>query len=133
MSSNQTQDDRTTETLDGILKDAGMKNFENANQQAMRMRAAGVLIGHFRETSSDVFSQEVGSGNPDEPDLAGSVEATLVSSPELDSTDIFVSAAGSEITLAGWVRSHEAIANSSAIAADVSGVEVVHNELSKSL
>lgn len=133
MSSNSSQDYQSSETLDGILKDAGMKNFENAKQQAMRMRAAGVLIGNFQNVNSDVVTDNLAAVDTGEKDIAGAVEVALALSSEIDSEYIFVSAAGSEITLAGWAPSEQEIFDSSIIAAHVAGVKAVRNELSKSL
>jgi osmotically-inducible protein OsmY len=119
----------SSEELDDVLKDAGMRHFKNEARQSMRTRAANVLIEQFQDA-------ETQAGMPaaaENVDIVSAVENALASSGELDSSYIFVSAEGSDITLAGWVSSKAEVRRSAAIAARVRGVHAVHNEISRAL
>lgn len=145
MSSQHSQKCRSaasSKILDGILEDAGMKNFRNEAQQTMRMQAAAVLIGQFQEygphpnAPGDRLEPLDLAGYPAAPeagDIVSAVENAFARSGELDSSYIFVSASGLDITLAGWASSKAEISCSNAIAAGVKGVEAIRNELSTAL
>jgi osmotically-inducible protein OsmY len=57
----------------------------------------------------------------------------LACAGEFDSRYIFVTARGSDITLAGWVHVNEEISRVEEIAVRIKGVRKVHNELSRDL
>ena len=70
---------------------------------------------------------------PESGDIISAVENALARDGELDSSYIFVSADGSDITLAGWVSTRVELRRSAEIAAGVKGVHAVRNEISRAL
>jgi osmotically-inducible protein OsmY len=72
-------------------------------------------------------------GLPEEADLESAVCNALACAGKLDASYIFVTARGSDITLAGWVHVNEEISRAEEIAVRIKGVRKVHNELSRDL
>ncbi|WP_259672368.1 BON domain-containing protein [Rhizobium sp. NLR22b] len=62
-----------------------------------------------------------------------SPQSALADSSDLDSSYIFVTARGSDITLAGWVHVQAEVLRAEEITLRTKGVHKVHNELSPDL
>ncbi|MBX4871161.1 BON domain-containing protein [Rhizobium bangladeshense] len=75
----------------------------------------------------------VATRHPDQDDLESAVYSALADSSHLDSSYIFVTARGSDITLAGWVPVQAEAWLAEEIALGTKGVHRVHNELSPDL
>ncbi len=72
-------------------------------------------------------------GSPDENDLEFAVYSALAHTDTLNPSYIFVTARGSEITLAGWVHKREEVSLADEITLTINGVKNAHNELSPDL
>ncbi|WP_454858147.1 BON domain-containing protein [Rhizobium binxianense] len=70
---------------------------------------------------------------PEQDDLESAVYSALADAGDLDPSYIFVSARGSDITLAGWVHMKEEVSLAEQITLRTKGVRKVHNELSPDL
>lgn len=78
----------------------------------------------------------VGEGprvQPENADLETAVYDALAHAGGLDPSYIFVTARGSDITLAGWVFVSEEISLAEQVTLSTHGVRSVHNELSRYL
>jgi osmotically-inducible protein OsmY len=73
------------------------------------------------------------AGLPEEIELESAVYSALARTGTLDPSYIFVTARGSDITLAGWVHVKEEISLAEEITLRIKGVKKVHNELSRDL
>lgn len=70
---------------------------------------------------------------PEDADLETAVYDALAHTGDLDPSYIFVTARGSDITLAGWVHVSEEISLAEEVTLRTRGVRSVHNELSRDL
>lgn len=75
----------------------------------------------------------VSTGLPEQDDLESAVYSALAHAGNLDPSYIFVTARGSDITLAGWVHMKEEVSLAEGITLRTKGVRKVHNELSPDL
>lgn len=79
------------------------------------------------------FVDRAAIGLPEEADLESAVYNALAHAGDLDPSYIFVTARGSDITLAGWVHVNEEISRAGEITLRTKGVRKVHNELHQDL
>ena len=70
---------------------------------------------------------------PENADLEAAVYDALAHTGDLDPSYIFVTAHGSDVTLAGWVHVSEEISLAEQVTLRTRGVRSVHNELSRDL
>ncbi|MGM4910132.1 BON domain-containing protein [Rhizobium sp. 768_B6_N1_8] len=70
---------------------------------------------------------------PEDVDLETAVYDALAHAGDLDPSYIFVTARGSDVTLAGWVSVSEEISLAEQVTLRTRGVRSVHNELSRDL
>lgn len=70
---------------------------------------------------------------PEDVDLETAVYDALAHTGDLDPSYIFVTARGSDVTLAGWVHVSEEISLAEQVTLRTRGVRSVHNELSRDL
>ncbi len=78
-------------------------------------------------------ASRVATGHPDQDDLESAVYSALAHSGDLDPSYIFVTARGSDITLAGWVHKQAEVLLAEQITLTMKEVHKVHNELSADL
>ncbi|MBX5039213.1 BON domain-containing protein [Rhizobium lentis] len=78
-------------------------------------------------------ASRVATRHPDQDDLESAVYSALADFGDLDPSYIFVTARGSDITLAGWVHVQAEVLLAEEITLRTKGVHKVHNELSPDL